>query len=208
MRRPSWVGTLLLLCTALPPLSAQTLVNPGFDQAYPPVAPTADTAPDAAALLLTPPLSGGAGAGQLRFLEEYFAAGGGQSADVLAYHGYVYPAEGEIPSLARFRALAATAGLGSKPVRDTETGTDLAGASEADTGAYVSRALILGWALGCRWTYFYAYDGSFTGFDAPTTDPKKRDPAHLENSGTAYVRTMGWLNGAKMLSCTSDAQGV
>ncbi len=125
MRRPSWIGIPLLLCAALPPLSAQTLVNPGFEQAYPPVAPTADTAPDAAALLLTPPLSSGAGAGQLRFLEEYFAAGGGQSADVLAYHGYVYPAEGEIPSLARFRTLAATASLGSKPVWDTETGLTL-----------------------------------------------------------------------------------
>ena len=48
MRRLSWIGILLLLCAALPPLSAQTLVNPGFEQAYPPVAPTADTAPDAA----------------------------------------------------------------------------------------------------------------------------------------------------------------
>ena len=163
---------------------------------------------DPAALVLSAPASGGAGGSQLCFLEAYFAAGGGQSADVLAYHGYTYPAEGEIPALARFRAQAATAGLGGKPVWDTETGTDLSGTSEADTAAYVSRALILGWALGCDRTYLYAYDGSFTGLDAPTADPKKRDPAHLGLSGTAYVQTLGWLKGAKMLSCASDANGV
>ena len=163
---------------------------------------------DPSALLLTPPVSGGGGAGQLRFLEEYFAAGGGKSADVLAYHGYVYPAEGEITSLARFRAQAGAAGLGGKSVWDTETGTDLSGVSESDTAAYVSRALILGWALGCDRTYLYAYDGSFTGLDAPTADPKKRDPVHLGSSGAAYRQTMGWLSGAKMLSCMSDASGV
>jgi len=163
---------------------------------------------DPAALVVAPAVAGGAGASQLRFLDDYFAAGGGSSADVLAYHGYVYPAENEAAALRRFRALTAAHGLNAKPLWNTETGTDLSSVSEADTAAYVAQTLIFGWALGFKRVYIYAYDGSFTGLDAPTADPKKRNPSRLGLSGVAYAETMQRLSGARMLSCAAGTDGT
>lgn len=163
---------------------------------------------DPAARVVAPAVAGGAGVSQLRFLDDYFAAGGGKSADVLAYHGYVYPAEDEADALRRFRALTAAHGLSAKPIWNTETGTDLSSVSEAETAAYVAQTLIYEWALGVRRVYLYAYHGSFTGLDRPTADPKKRDPSRLGLSGVAYAQTMQRLTGARMLSCGSDTHGT
>ena len=163
---------------------------------------------DPKALIVAPAVSGGRAASQLRFLDDYLAAGGRRHADVLAYHGYVYPAEEEIRAVQSYRELLRSHGAGDKPLWNTETGTELATVSEADTAAFVSRELILDWALGLGRICIYAYNGSFTGLDTPTADPKKRDPSRLGPSGTAYAQTMRWLIGAKMLSCVSDAHGT
>ena len=163
---------------------------------------------DPAALVVAPAVAGGSGAAQLRFLDDYYEAGGGRYADVLAYHGYVYPAGNEADSLRRFRTLTAAHGLSANPVWNTETGTDLSNVSETDTAAYVAQTLIYEWALGVKRVYIYAYHGSFTGLDAPTADPKKRDPSRLGLSGVAYAETMQRLTGARMLSCGSDNNGT
>ena len=163
---------------------------------------------DPKALVVAPAVSGGGGVGQLRFLDDYLTAGGGRDADILAYHGYVYPTEEEIRSVQSTRDLLVSHGVGDKPLWNTETGTDVASVTETDTAAFVSRVLILDWALGLGRSCIYAYDGSLTGLDAPTADPKKRDPSKLGASGLAYAQTMRWLTGTKMLSCESDAHGT
>ena len=163
---------------------------------------------DPKALIVAPAVSGGGAASQLRFLDDYLTAGGGVHADVLAYHGYVYPAEEEVWAVQSYRDLLQSHGVGDKPLWNTETGTELATVSETETAAFVSRELILDWALGLGRICIYAYNGSFTGLDAPTSDPKKRDPSRLGLSGIAYAQSMTWLSGAKMLSCAADAHGT
>ncbi len=163
---------------------------------------------DPAALVLSPAVAGGDGVAQLTFLDDYLAAGGGRSADVLAYHGYNDPAENDIEAVRSFRSLVRAHGLAGKPIWDTETGTDLSTTSEADTAAFVARDLVLGWALGLRRVFLYAYDGSFTGLDAPTADPRRRDPGRLGPSGVAYAQVESWMTGARMLSCASDGRGT
>ena len=163
---------------------------------------------DPHALVLSAPVAGGNGVAQLQFLDDYLSAGEGKYADVIAYHDYNYPAESNIAALRLFRARLAAHGLSRKPVWDTETGTDLSTTMDADTAAYVSRALALDWALGLDRVCLYAYDGSFTGLDRPLGDGKKRDPATLALSGLAYRQAETWLTGARMLSCASDAHAT
>jgi hypothetical protein len=162
---------------------------------------------DPHALVVAAPASGGEGSTKLQFLDAYYSAGGGKNADVLAFHGYNYPAESEIESVRTFQALVKAHGLQNKPIWETETGTDLSQISEADTAAFVGQEFVLDWALGIKRLYLYAYDSGFTGLDKAIPGSKRRDPTQLDLSGQVYQNMEHWLTGAKMLSCGSDTHG-
>jgi len=164
---------------------------------------------DPSAVVVAPPPSGGAGIGQLRWYDDYLSAGGGRYADVLAIHSYSSPPEGDVEVVKAYRALLAAHGLRGKPLWNTETGMELAGHTEAQAAAYLAREFITDWAVGLGRMYFYAYDnGLYFGLDQETPDGKNRNPAVLAPSGIAYEQAEGWLAGARMLSCASDANGT
>ena len=164
---------------------------------------------DPVALVVAPAVSGGAGTGQLRWLDEYLAAGGGRYADVIGDHFYTNPPEEDIAALGRFRAVLAAHGLSGKPVWNTESGLELAGHTEQYAGDFLAREFLIDWALGLPRLCFYAYDnGGYFGLDKETPEGKDRDPAVLAPSGVAYVEVEAWLTGARMLSCGSDANGT
>ena len=164
---------------------------------------------DPSAVVVAPPPSGGAGIGQLRWYDDYLSAGGGRYADVLAIHSYSSPPEGDVEVVRAYRALLAAHGLAGKPLWNTETGIELASHTETQAAAYLAREFLTDWATGLGRMYFYAYDnGLYFGLDRETPAGKDRNPAVLAPSGIAYAQVEGWLTGARMLSCGSDANGT
>lgn len=162
---------------------------------------------DPAALVVAPAVSGGNSATALAWYDDYLRAGGGRAADVIAYHLYTDPAETDIQAVAAFRELLKAHGLEQKPVWNTESGLERAGHTEEQGAAFVAREHILDWALGLNRFYFYAYDNeAYFGLDK-SIGPV-RDAADLGPTGLAYRQVQGWLLGAQMLSCASDAQGT
>lgn len=152
------------------------------------------------------------GGKQLEWLERYLALGGGQFMDVLSHHFYV-PREAPEKMLSMVqdvRKIMARHGVANKPLWNTESGwwmengdgtvsrpapvTTWKKLDLAEAAAYVSRALILGWASGLERYYWYAWDGHVMGLIEPTTKA-------LKPAGVAYGRTREWLEGSIMTGC-------
>lgn len=152
------------------------------------------------------------GGKQLEWLDRYLALGGGQFMDILSHHFYVPRAAPEqmLPMVADVRKIMARHGVAYKPLWNTESGwwmengdgTDSRPApftswkklDLADAAAYVSRALILGWAAGMERFYWFAWDNHSMGLIEPTTKA-------LKPAGHAFARTREWLQGAVMSGC-------
>lgn len=152
------------------------------------------------------------GGKQLEWLDRYLALGGGQFMDILSHHFYVPRAAPEqmLPMVADVRKIMARHGVAYKPLWNTESGwwmengdgTDSRPApfttwkqlGLADAAAYVSRALILGWAVGMERFYWFAWDNHSMGLIEPTTKA-------LKPAGHAFARTRVWLQGAVMTGC-------
>ena len=163
-------------------------------------------------------LAGPAGTGrgkELNWVDVYLAGGAKDHLDALSYHFYVAHGapEAMIDYVSRFRALMSKHGLGDLPLVNSESGWVIAnekspsshlGAddnwpvlSQDMAAAYVSRALILGWALGLAGYHLFCWDHFSMGLVEPTT--KEIKPA-----GVAYGKTVEWLLGATMTSCELD----
>lgn len=166
-------------------------------------------------------LAGPAGTGrgkELGWVDAYLARGAKDHLDALSYHFYVAHAapEAMIDYVSRFRALARKHGLDDLPLINSESGWVIANDKSPSThlgadenwpilprdlaAAYVSRALILGWALGLMGYHVFCWDHFSMGLVEPTT--KEIKPA-----GMAYGKTVAWLLGATMTDCSSN-QGV
>lgn len=148
----------------------------------------------------------------LLWLDRYLAAGGGKFMDALSHHFYVAQTHPEamLPMVEQVRKIANKHGLSSMPLWNTEAGwwidhSDGTVTTEqmvpgwkklnaADAAAYVSRALILGWAAGLARYYWFAWDNYSMGMIEPTTKAMK--PA-----GLAYARTVEWLQDSIMTGC-------
>lgn len=148
----------------------------------------------------------------LAWLDRYLALGGGYYLDILSHHFYVAQTQPEamLPYIERVRDVAARYGLSNIPLWNTEsgwwienshgsntksgigTGWKLLGSSEAP--AYVSRALILGWAAGLERYYWYSWDHGEMGLIEPATKAPK-------SAGRAYALTLEWLLGSVMAEC-------
>lgn len=164
--------------------------------------------------LLAAPATVGDGR-HLDWLDRYLAAGGDKYMDVLSYHFYVAQTRPEamLPLIAKVRRIAEKHGLAELPLWSTEAGwwidhSDGTVTTEKmvpgwrklnadEAAAYVSRALILGWAAGLDRYYWFAWDNYSMGLIEPSTKAMK--PA-----GLAYVRTLQWLHGSVMTGCEAS----
>lgn len=160
------------------------------------------------------------GGKQLDWLDRYLALGGGQFMDVLSHHFYV-PREAPekmLPIVADVRKIMARHGVAYKPLWNTETGWWMENGDGTDSkpapittwkklglteaAAYVSRSLILGWAVGMERFYWFAWDNHSMGLIEPSTKV-------LKPAGVAFARTREWLQGAIMTGCeVSDGMWV
>ena len=161
---------------------------------------------------LAAPATVGGGAEHLAWLDRYLAAGGGKYMDALSHHYYVAHTapEATLPLVDKVRKIAAKHGLSNLPMWSTEAGwwidhSDGTVTKEEmvpgwkkvnaiDAAAYVSRALILGWAAGLERYYWFAWDNYSMGLIEPTTKA-------IKPAGLAYARTVEWLQGSVMVGC-------
>jgi hypothetical protein len=148
----------------------------------------------------------------LVWLDRYLAAGGGKFMDVLSHHYYVAQTSPEVmlPMVDQVRKIAEKHGLSNLPLWSSEAGwwidhSDGTVTTEemvpgwkklnaAEAAAYVSRALVLGWASGLRRYYWFAWDNYSMGLIEPTTKV-------IKPAGLAYGRTLEWLLGSTMTEC-------
>lgn len=149
------------------------------------------------------------GGKQLDWLDRYLSLGGGNYLDVLSHHFYVprEAPEAMIEVMDDIRAIMARHNLAHKQVWNTETGWwfDKPVASSTFTSwkklkpeeavAYVSRALILGWAAGMKRFYWYSWEHGNMGL-------VEGDHFVLNDAGRAYKQTQAWIEGAVMTGCT------
>lgn len=154
------------------------------------------------------------------WLDQYLKDGGGKYADVIGFHFYVNPAPPEqmVPLIQHVEQIMRNAGVGGKPLWDTETGwaiQDKSGTVRAAPGrgfnsivlsgdqaaAYLARAYVLSWASGVSRLYWYAWDNWTMGL-------VDRDGRTLKPPAIAYGQLEEWLLGARMTSCGSNAVGT
>lgn len=170
---------------------------------------------DPSALVVSPATTGGGA--HLNWLDEYLKKGGGEVADVIGYHFYVSPAQPEamLPIIRNVRNLMSKYGI-AKPLWNTESGWIIESAersvdpavvgfakntkslSSDESKAYVSRALILGWAAGLKRFYWYAWDNISMGLIE--NESKRPKPAAV-----SYSQTLKWLVGSTMENCSSES---
>jgi len=155
-------------------------------------------------VVVSPGVNGYAGPG---YLDYYLSQGGGNYADVIAYHGYLEDApEGEVTwRTPAIRSVLQRYGQGSKPLWNTEqgwVGSEPIYGPELSKG-YVARPYLLNWALGFDAFCYYTWDNGsnlilFTGPDRVTLTP----------AGLAYREVASWMQGAVIESLTTDGDGV
>jgi hypothetical protein len=174
---------------------------------------------DPAALVITPGETGGP-----YWLDPYLAAGGGNYADVIAYHMYPPSTESTpenlVSKIASVRTVMNKYGQGSKPLWNTETGWCIANAAGTVTdsicnkilpgrtvqssqvgAAFVARAYLLAAANGVERFFWYGWDNSVLGL-------VETDRVALKPAGTAYQEMRNWLVGSRVDSCAADAAGI
>jgi polysaccharide biosynthesis protein PslG len=155
---------------------------------------------DPAAMVLTPATVGGLGP---PWMSRFLAGGGGQYADIMAFHGYLDPgtdAESIIATITKFKAVFAEHGQETKPVWDTEAGWgENSWLSDPDLqAAFLVKFYLLHWSAGVERFYWYGYDNELWG---TLWDHKNG----LHKAGIAYREVHQWLQGATMTApCASS----
>jgi hypothetical protein len=174
---------------------------------------------DPAATVVSPGETGGP-----YWLDPYLAAGGGNYADVIAYHFYTPatdPGPEELPlKIAAVKAVMAKYGQQSKSLWNTEFGYCMASSDgsvtdavcngvlpgrhvlSADMGAsYLARAYLIGAAYGITRFFWYSWDNKVLGLVQP-------DRATLKPSAIAYREVRNWMVGSRVDRCLGDATGI
>lgn len=162
---------------------------------------------DPAALIASP--SGGS-----TFMDQYYAAGGVKSVDVLAYHLYPDPTRYTTSQYAAAERInywpdgtmtvAKKYGL-TQPLWNTEGSWNTAAgvmANDADQMAYVARSYLLHWSKGFQRAYWYASDHDRVGvlWDAAMGE---------RAAARAYRQVQRWMVGATMpAACATSSASV
>jgi PKD repeat protein len=161
---------------------------------------------DPTATVLTPPPSRYGSLLPGDWMRSYLAAGGGQYADVIGFHGYTWgnfipeDINGFVDGM---RSAMSSYGQSTKPLWDTEGGwTTDSNYPDADAqAAWVARYYLLQWSKGVSRFYWYAYDNSGWGtLWSPTSG--------LLKPGIAYREVEKWMVGATLTApCAQDSAG-
>ncbi len=146
-----------------------------------------------------------------QWFDQYFAAGGGQYADAIAFHGYVGPSpEGIVSDLRQIWSVAAKHSV-NKPVWNTEGswGIDAKLSDPISQANFLARYYILQVSQGVQRFYWYAWDGSDGGKTSASEswgtlwDSKGPRPA-----AAAYGTVRNWLLTAQLpVMCTANSSG-
>jgi hypothetical protein len=165
---------------------------------------------DPDALVLTPSV-GLDPAKSLKWIDGYLAAGGGQYADVIAFHGYihsgrlgVYPQAADlIPRLNNFKNILAKYGQGSKPLWDTEASWGNAKVmgfenNEDFQAAFLAQFYLLHWSEGVTRLYWFAWNDGTVGtlWSPDPGDPT--GPGRPTKGAQAYTQVYNWLVGSTL----------
>ncbi len=129
------------------------------------------------------------------WLAGYLAAGGGQWADAIAFHGYLQGCPDDITpehvqgGIRNLRALLDSYGLGSMPIWDTEASPLNAISDQDELSAWLARAYLIRWSEGVQRFAFYGWDYGSDG-----------ELWHngILPAGTAFGELYRWLVGATL----------
>ena len=153
---------------------------------------------DPAALVIAPAFTAAG-------LQQFLSAGGGLSVDVIT----LLPAlagqapEATLASISAIRATMNDTSVATKPLWNSQPVWTLPSSAESDLqlqAAFAARALILNASVGVQRLSWYAWDDSASG-SLQLTDVNGQPTA----AATAYGVVEGWLSGATMNGCASNA---
>jgi hypothetical protein len=149
------------------------------------------------AIVLTPSATWHNDISPWQWFKQYFAAGGGQFADVIAFHGYVGTApEGLTREIGNIRRVAADYSV-EKPLWDTESswGIDAKLSDPKSQATFLARSYILHASQGVHRLYWYAWDGSDGGAISDKSwgtlwdrEDGVRDPGHALTTVARWLR--------------------
>lgn len=144
-------------------------------------------------IVLTPSPVGGHGP---RWMSDFLAAGGGQYADVMTFHGYSNTnAQSIVTVINNFKEVFAANGQASKPFWDTEAGWgETTQISDPESqAAFLAKHYLLHWSAGATRFYWYAYDNKRFGglWD---------EIGGLHKAAIAYTQVYKWMVGAKLVA--------
>jgi len=139
----------------------------------------------------------------LAWLGAFLDAGGAQYVDVIGYHFYVTPDSPEKIVPLAGHVMEEISRHGAKmPVWDTETGwaQPKIFSSKGEPGAYVARALLLGWASGIDRFYWYAWDNR----NWVTLNLTDGDDYRGNENARAYDAVESWMLGKRIEGCSTN----
>jgi hypothetical protein len=159
---------------------------------------------DPSAVILSPS-SGIVDAVELNWWANYLKAGGGQYADVFAYHGYVQQknhapvAEDLITFVNKFERILKQYKQNGKPLHDTESSWgDGACCNFTDPdlqAGFTARFVLMHWLLQTQRLYWFVWNDSTAG-ELWMTDKKDiTQPGTLLKPGIAYHQIYNWMAG-------------
>lgn len=134
------------------------------------------------------------------WLDRYLSLGGGEYADVMAYHFYVIPHDPEamLPVIANVKEVLRRHGI-NKPLWNTETGWSAPKDMSAEMAAsFVARSYILNWAAGVERLYWYAWDN----YKWVSLRMTKDDLATPTEAAHAYATVRDWMTGSRLDNCS------
>jgi len=160
--------------------------------------------------ITTPSATGGSGAVSSWF-NQYFGVGGGNYADVVAFHGYPSiccaansnPAPEEAYDIvAALKASMTSYGQSDKPIWDTEGGwgMDVTTPDASAQAAFLARHYIVQWNSGVSRYAWYMWDNG--GWGTLWSSSTGITPAEV-----AYQQVYNWIVGATMLPNTCAVSG-
>ncbi len=157
-------------------------------------------AADSAALITSP---AGTTVGGPQMLQSFLSAGGGNSVDVIAFHGYGHGADESVIGVVQgYKKVAAAYGQSSKPLWDTEAGwaSMTSYATAAGRAGFIAKSYLLQASQGVSRFYWYGYDT--TSYWGALTKSGALLP-----EGVAYREVRKWMVGATLTTACAPVTG-
>jgi hypothetical protein len=152
------------------------------------------------------------------WLQGYLAAGGGDSADIIGFHGYVHSGHfGDYPSPAtliagveRYRNTLAKYGQNRKPLWDTEASWGNASVmgferDEDFQEGFLAAFYLMHWSLGVPRVYWFAWNDFAVG---TLWLPNGGGSGTVMKAASAYAEVYKWLVGSTMTRPCTEAEGI